>query len=233
VATETFLADVADTAANRVTLVNAQTVLWRAQVGHDEFEDDEGNYRISGLPPERMLPLLYSASEGRINAKGIPCLYMATDRETAIAEVRPWRHTLVSIAVLETIRDSRLVDCSADRKPRLAKVGAPPPRLTPEEAVWSQINEEFAAPVERSDSNPDYVPTQILADVFRHHGYDGVIYASSVASGKNVALFDARGARLLACELHRVDDILYTSSEYANAYYLDQRGDDAPPAAPA
>jgi len=232
-ATEAFLANVAETAAKRVTTLKAKTVLWRAQIGHDEFEDDQGQYQISGLPEERMLPLLYSAPEGRINPKGIPCLYMATDRDTAIAEMRPWRHALVSVAALETVREFRLVDCSADRKPRLAKIGAPIPRLEPEDAVWSQINAEFATPVERSDSRAEYVPTQVLADVFRHHGYEGVIYSSSVAKGRNVALFDPRGAQLVACELHRVEEIAYTSSEYANAYYLDRRGDDAPPAAPA
>lgn len=36
-----------------------------------------------------MKPLSNSASEGRANPKGIPYLYVATDKETAMSEVRP------------------------------------------------------------------------------------------------------------------------------------------------
>ncbi|WP_366931004.1 RES family NAD+ phosphorylase [Mesorhizobium sp.] len=48
-----------------------------------------------------MRPLAGRASEGRANPKGIPCLYMAVDRHTALAECRPWIGSLVSIGAFK------------------------------------------------------------------------------------------------------------------------------------
>jgi RES domain-containing protein len=37
-----------------------------------------------------MKPIPKWQGEGRANPRGIPVLYLATHRETALAEVRPW-----------------------------------------------------------------------------------------------------------------------------------------------
>ncbi len=111
--TEQFLAAVLETAKKRAVTLAALSAFWRAQIGHEEREDDE-SYDICALAPDRMIPPRNRAREGRINPKGIPCLYLSTNRETAIAEVRPGRHTLVSVGLFQTDRSLSVVDCSSD-----------------------------------------------------------------------------------------------------------------------
>lgn len=111
-----FLRAVTASSASRVVTIPTGRALWRAQTGHDWEErlaagdipyDEPVPYK-----PERMKPLRNSAHEGRVNPRGIPCLYAANDKETAVAEVRPWLSALVSVARLEPTRELRLVNCS-------------------------------------------------------------------------------------------------------------------------
>jgi RES domain-containing protein len=91
-----------------------RTVVWRAQQGC-AWKAFDGTDLPTAFQPERMKPLPDSAKEGRANAKGIPCLYVATDKETAMSEVRPWIGSFVSVAALELRRDFVIVNCTAHR----------------------------------------------------------------------------------------------------------------------
>ncbi len=59
-----------------------------------------------------MRPLKDSATEGRANPKGIPCLYVASERETAMSEIRPWIGSTVSVAKFSNKNELRLIDFS-------------------------------------------------------------------------------------------------------------------------
>ena len=48
-----------------------------------------------------MKPLGGRATDGRANPRGIPCLYLATTKETAMSEVRPWIGSYVSAGQFE------------------------------------------------------------------------------------------------------------------------------------
>jgi hypothetical protein len=207
--TESFLASVLGTAAKRSQSIESGSFFWRAQVGFEEEDDGQGK-DIRPLRPKRMVPLRDAAREGRINPKGIPCLYLATDRNTAIAEVRPWRHARVSVGRFETTATLKVVDCSADNN--VKRLIHPRSKRRVEEDVWGDINEAFSRPIEPNDTSPDYVPTQVLAELFRHNGYDGVVFKSSVAAGHNVALYDLGAAKLTMRELHRVKAIEYRAN---------------------
>jgi hypothetical protein len=77
-----------------------------------------------------------------------------------------------------------------------------------EKAVWSDINDAFSKPVERSDNSLDYIPTQILSELFKCNDLDGVGYKSSYGEiGFNLALFDINAADVGECYLDHVDDI--------------------------
>src|SRR6202023_1522061 len=58
--------------------------------------------------------------------------------------------------------------------------------------VWTRIDQAFSEPVTHADNHADYAPTQILADVLKEQGYDGVCYRSSLSSEKgfNIAFFN-------------------------------------------
>jgi hypothetical protein len=198
-AAQEFLEGVAVTCRRRFKTVPAGHRFWRAQLGHQSrFDDQSGERVISPHPEERMKPLSDEAVEGRVNPKGIPCLYFATSPEIAMTEVRPWLGSTISVAAFETVRALRLVDCS-EPEPNQAE-------STTEAAVWKDINGAFAEPIVRSDRTGDYAATQILAELFKREGSDGLTYKSAFSDkGFNVAAFDLDCAKLTESSLFRVE----------------------------
>lgn len=181
-----FLQTLLREARARIDVVPAGSILWRAQLGHDWEALREGQQHVADVPcpfpPERMKPLRDRAREGRANPKGIPYLYVSTHRETALAEVRPWLRSLVSVAQFKTLRELKLVNCTEDGKRTRVFIGGTPPEHW-DTAVWLDIDEAFSRPVTLSDELADYVPTQIIAELFKVHGFDGVVYRSALGSG--------------------------------------------------
>ena len=65
------------------------------------------------------------------------------------------------------------------------------------------------------------MPTQIIAELFRSEEYDGLAYRSSFGDdGYNIALFDLDTARLLNCQLYRVDAMRMDVSMQDNPYFM-------------
>jgi hypothetical protein len=96
---EVFLQTVSSTAEKRIEVIPKDSYLWRAQLGNDWRKENEFGEEIPApYSPDRMRPLPGRAKEGRANPKGIPYLYLASIRETALAEVRPWIGSRISVA---------------------------------------------------------------------------------------------------------------------------------------
>ncbi len=87
---------------------------------------------------------------------------------------------------------------------------------TKRRAVWTEIDSAFSRPVTRSEDIIDYVPTQILAEAFRGHGYDGIVYSSNFGDHEyNVALFDIGAAEIINCGPYKIKSIEVTFEEAA------------------
>ena len=94
-----FLQTLLATSGSRTGFISEGSYLWRAQIGHDWYPSDTpGEEQFAPLSVERMKPPRDRGREGRANPKGISYLYLATHRDTAIAEVRPWVGSYVSAA---------------------------------------------------------------------------------------------------------------------------------------
>jgi hypothetical protein len=132
-------------------------------------------------------------------------LYCATHQCTAVAEVRPWKGALVSVALLELRRSLRVVNCTIGPhdKDTVVYFGEPAPHKR-EARVWRDIDRAFSQPVTGAEDEAEYVPTQILAERFRHHGYCGIAYGSSVGEGHNLAIFNPDDAKVVGRGLVRV-----------------------------
>ncbi len=65
----------------------------------------------------------------------------------------------------------------------------------------------------------DYVPTQVLAELFKNNDFDGVAYGSALGNGLNIVLFDLATARLCSCTLFETTSIRFSFSQVDNAYY--------------
>ena len=67
----------------------------------------------------------------------------------------------------------------------------------------------------------EYVPTQILAEAFRAHGYDGITQGSLAWEGTvNVALFDCAVAALIHCGLYETSAIEFKFDQCNNPYFI-------------
>lgn len=229
-----FLQTVVDTSMRRVKTINAGSSYWRAQDGHTwedlKVTDEEGNTEIGSVkaphPAERMIPRLGRAIEGRVNAKGIPCLYLASSHETAIGEMRGWIGSFISVAKFAISRDVSIIDCTNDSsKDTPTRYWDPEPSPTERENyVWRTINTAFSEPVGREDDIADYAPTQIIAETFKASGYDGVLYDSLVGDGQSLALFDRGVAEPITCQLYVVTDMKHTSVPQSDEYSIKRKG---------
>ena len=171
------------------------------------------------FPPERMKPLRDRALEGRANPKGISYLYVSDNKETALSEVRPWLGSLISLAQFKILRNLTIVHCwTEDRPRRIFFKGIPPEEW--DKVVWFDVDRAFSTPVTASDQLAEYVPTQIIAELYKVHGFDGIAYRSAFGRGHNFVLFDIDCVDLINCSLYEVKDISFQFHEAANPYFI-------------
>lgn len=218
---QAFVDTVCATIDERETTVPKGKIFFRAQHGIRQAEqlyEDGSPADIvwEAHEKDRMKPLKNRAREGRVNPAGIPILYLASKLETAISEVRPWIGSKISVFEFRTTRELKAINLTAGHGssssehvlfelPPGADLSRPD---TKERAVWIDIDSAFSRPVTPSDDTAEYLPTQILADVFRGKGYDAVLYRSYFGEkGMNVALFNDKDAEPVEGTPYRVTKI--------------------------
>ena len=79
-------------------------------------------------------------------------------------------------------------------------------------------------PVTPSDDDADYVPTQIIAELFKANGFDGIACRSSLGDGRNVVLFDLDAAGIMKCELFELSGLQFKFEETATPYFMSKHG---------
>lgn len=208
----------------------ANRVAWRAQIGHrlEELEQDGHKYdEPAPFLPERMKPLRNSAHEGRVNPRGIPCLYAASNKETAVAEVRPWLGALVSVARLKLVRELKLVDCTQDDGIEYEIWFEEPEVEERNQIVWRAIGHAFSDPVSPDPGIAEYAPTQVLAELFRSLGYDGLVYRSRLGKGTSLAVFDLDALDVLDVHLIPVKSVSYEIGEPRKSFSVKHSKGDA------
>jgi RES domain-containing protein len=224
---ERFLRAVANTCADRAIELKKGRIFWRAQLGHDWQLEEQINDSVPAPHGQaRMKPFADRAREGRVNPKGVPCLYVATTKETAMSEVRPWIGSHVSVAQFRAVRDMNIIDCSVAHASQPLFLDEPDaPKIL--KSNWAHIDRAFSEPATSADDTAEYAPTQILAELFKSKGYEGVAYKSAFgADGYNIALFDIEAAAQLNCSLFKVTKLDFAFSEDANAYYIKHPSDE-------
>lgn len=237
-ATREFLSAILSTRYERESKIPIDSMVWRAQIGieyHPRYDPEGIQYDEVpvGFLEDRMKPPSDAAREGRANPAGIPVLYVATSKQTAISEVRPWIGSDISLARLKVIRDLTAIDLSVrhgESSMRNLTWGqlfgdAPIDAETKERAVWTSVDNAFSLPVTLEDSTGAYVPTQVLSELFRDAGYDAVIYGSQFGDGHNIAIFDIEDAEVVDCRPCSVSRIVVEYRETGNPWYkVDSEG---------
>ena len=211
-------------------------IFLRAQIGVEyvSFNDRDGEEigeQPMGFSCSRMKPLVEYAREGRANSSGIPVLYLASTKQTAISEVRPWVGSELSVAQFKISRRLNAIDLTKEHGKsswsgltlnQLAGQEEPDSE-TRARSVWTDIDNAFSRPVSPSDEVENYIPTRILAELFREAGYDAIVYRSQFGQegqeGYNIALFRLQDAEILNCAPYRVESIEVKYKEIGNRWF--------------
>lgn len=136
------------------------------------------NSQIGAPPP-------YLASFGRINRAGVSFLYCASDKYTAISEIRPHPGDFVSIGKFIFNKDCLIFD--------LTEIQFLSFYICDEKLDgFKQLNTltELLQKVIPPSERQAYNITQLIADCIRKLDFDGILFPSSVGQGDNLVLFN-------------------------------------------
>lgn len=183
--------------------------LFRAQYGCVQKHQDEHPIPLQCHSAKRMRPDRKFVKAGRANAEYKAVFYAAVTPEVAIKEMRPWIGAYLSVAQFRTKKDLRIVNLFDVYKgfEEGFMLAINRSKLTGknfDDYVWHTIGEAFCQPVMLSDEPHGYLPTQIIAELIKSMGYDGLAYRSSVEHERksqedavpNVALFDVNAVSM-------------------------------------
>lgn len=164
---------------------------------------------------------------GRANPPGFAYLYLATTEKTALAEMRPSLGECVTLAIFEIKRPVKLVVCDVGQEDLAKRVFDENPSDDERvQYVWNDIGRAFARPVNRDDESDAYIPTQILVEIFKAEGFDGVAYRSGLGRGTNIVLFDREAAEPVRRFLYALKKVRYefAANEPRHAVYWEKDG---------
>ena len=136
-----------------------------------------------GAPPKGR------AGHGRLNPIGIPYLYVASQKDVAVCEVRPWVGCWLTVADFTLKKNIRVMNFSKKYFVNIVDHGDNE-SLKGAEVTWSNfITWMFSAPFDPKDDLA-YIPTQYLVEKIKASGVDGIIYDSALCDdGFNLLLF--------------------------------------------
>ena len=127
------------------------------------------------VPPEPKL-----IRDARSNPKFIRYLYVAESPTTAVYEIRPILFSAINVAGIEVKEKLRIANIAVEINPDIDK--------SVDRWLLYFIQSAFSSPTNNPD---DYIPSQIIAEYFRHLGYDGIRYSSSLhRDGYNLTIYD-------------------------------------------
>jgi len=196
-----------------VKIYSEGTKMIRARICSNKrgFSTDE-----MGAPPLKKL------QAGRINPEGITVLYLSSEKETALKEVRASVFDFVTIGdFIATKNDIKVVDLLKlatispfllqDKNERDASILT---RYVINRKVLKDISTEVAKPLRRSDSSLEYLPTQFIAEFIKSQGYDGVEYASTMSEHSyNLAMFNKESFKCENTYVCEISKLSYETKE--------------------
>jgi hypothetical protein len=157
-----------------------------------------------GAPPKEL------ATAGRANPPGIPYLYLGSQADTAIAEVRPHTGELACVAGFTVAHPLSAVDLRNPRKflsPFRLEDASSIGQMWADIPFLERLGSELTRPVLPRSAAINYIPSQYLCEFIKKSGYGGVVYRSSVSNGMNLALFAPEKATGGAVSLYNVSRV--------------------------
>lgn len=172
--------------------------------GSEFFRSRKSDNNVKFSPSKMGPPPIDLSKNGRANPKGITYLYLATDLQTAIAELQPTANDYVTVGKFKAKSELEILDLS---NPKITD----PPILGEdlEYAVrvldfFRMLGVELSKPINREEKDLLYIPTQYLCEFIKNRGLDGVKYRSYNGTGMNVALFETTKVKCTRTFLYKI-----------------------------
>jgi hypothetical protein len=198
---------------HRVKLLKSGQKLYRARIGGEtnEFNKIIAPYTATlkdmGMPPKTKTNI------GRANPVGIPYLYVADSDETAIAEVRPWTGSYVTLGTMELKKPKRIIDLTKSMFSSLMITFIDLEKAIGAHELIRNLSKELSKPVDPNTSNIEYLPTQFLTEYIKTKGFDGIKFKSSLGGGNNIVLFKQDDIEVIDTTLQQIYNIHYSFFE--------------------
>ena len=174
--------------------------LYRARIGN--YINEEDNEMLN--PPDK------KTNAGRCNPKGISYLYLASNEDTAIQEVRPNLGDEVTVAEIK-IAPVDILGFDAMIKANDILIGRQL-KTWDVEALINIINNDLSKVVTVGDEN-EYAPYQFLAEYIKNRGFGCFRFSSSIAKGTNYVLFDSCDVEIVSKKLYKVNKLICNYEE--------------------
>lgn len=161
--------------------IYSKNVFYRARISDNDLNVDDMK-----MPPKGL------SSGGRANPVGISYLYLASNLETCIAEVRPSNSSRIQISKFTLTKDMNVLDLTSPRCDISATVfeGDEIEDILNYVNLLETLSLELSKPILPDKSIIDYIPTQFLCEFIKSVGsYDGIIFNSSFGHGVNFVFF--------------------------------------------
>lgn len=175
---------------NHKYILERDILFYRARIGFKEVTEETDIIPVKLKAPFRngeiSAPPIFKATAGRLNRQGVSYLYLGSNENVAIGEVRPHPGHYVSVGCFKSNSKLKIADLRFfnlyeyfDDKEKLKIF-----------LFLRDISNELSLPVV-PDEQEHYLITQFISDTVRDLGYDGIMFNSSVSSGYNLLVFDS------------------------------------------
>lgn len=202
-----FLAALMTGIDEREISLDAGSSFWRAQIGIDIMKDDYRGTWVTSYRPDRMKPTSHFAKGNRASERGVPMLYLASDSDTAMRELRPWFGADLSVAEFKTNRPLRVADCIRKTKGSPLFIANDDSDTYRRRAAWGFVADAFSRPVQAGQDH-EYKLTQHVAKALHERGFDGIAYKSICTErGTNLALFDLESADVVSLHVYQTKTV--------------------------
>jgi hypothetical protein len=164
------------------------------------------NEKCKKLKPSEMgKPPLEKSKHGRANPKGIPYLYLASDPQTAVAEIRPEVHDKITVGTFKINKPLNIINLQNPVLGSPFQYGDDLEYILVHFPFLRKLGTEISKPIDPEASELEYLPLQYLCEFIKSKGYDGVKYGSSVGEGYNLAVFNDDKANCTETKLYAID----------------------------
>jgi len=158
-------------------------------------------------PSKMGKPPAEKTKDGRANPKGIPYLYLASDADTAISEIRPTIKEHITVGKFILAKAIYVIDLRDPKIDSPFRYSDDLDYVIKYLTFMRKLGWELSKAVHPKSAEIEYIPLQYLCELIKSQGYDGVIYKSSMGNGYNLTVFDGSELKCTSTTLHEIEKI--------------------------